>query len=58
MQAGYDIIGDIHGHADKLEELLKKLGYSKKKKEFTHSERKVVFVGDYMGKVLLLWRVV
>ncbi|MFZ7114738.1 MAG: phosphoesterase, partial [Bacteroidota bacterium] len=35
----YDIIGDIHGHADKLEELLKKLGYSKKKKEFSHSER-------------------
>lgn len=24
----YDIIGDIHGHADKLEDLLLKLGYS------------------------------
>ena len=23
----YDIIGDIHGHADKLESLLAKLGY-------------------------------
>lgn len=46
----YDIIGDIHGHADKLEELLKKLGYSKKKKEFSHSERKVIFVGDYINR--------
>jgi hypothetical protein len=25
---GYDIIGDIHGHADRLEALLKKLGYA------------------------------
>jgi len=24
-----DLIGDIHGHADKLEELLLKLGYKK-----------------------------
>ena len=24
-----DLIGDIHGHADKLEELLLKLGYAK-----------------------------
>ena len=24
---GYDVIGDIHGQADKLDALLKKLGY-------------------------------
>lgn len=27
MRLGYDVIGDIHGHADKLEELLKRMGY-------------------------------
>ena len=26
----YDIIGDIHGHADKLEQLLQKMGYKRK----------------------------
>jgi len=26
-----DLIGDIHGHADKLEELLLRLGYAKHK---------------------------
>ena len=25
---GYDIIGDIHGHGDKLEALLRQMGYS------------------------------
>ncbi len=25
----YDLIGDIHGHADELEQLLQKLGYTK-----------------------------
>ncbi len=24
----YDFIGDVHGHADKLEELFQKLGYT------------------------------
>jgi hypothetical protein len=41
-----DIIGDIHGHADKLEALLIKLGYSKSGNGFSHPERKVLFVGD------------
>jgi hypothetical protein len=43
-----DIIGDIHGHADKLEELLLKLGYSKTNGAYSHQERKVLFVGDYI----------
>ena len=46
----YDIIGDIHGHADKLEELLLKLGYSKKQKQYSHPERKVLFLGDYIDR--------
>jgi hypothetical protein len=45
-----DLIGDIHGHADKLEELLLKLGYAKKNGAYTHPERKVLFVGDYIDR--------
>lgn len=45
-----DLIGDIHGHADKLEELLLKLGYMKRNGAYTHPERKVLFVGDYIDR--------
>lgn len=47
-----DFIGDIHGHADKLEELLLKLGYSKPTGFYIHSnpDRKVLFVGDYIDR--------
>lgn len=45
-----DLIGDIHGHADKLEALLIKLGYKKDKGIYSHTERKVVFVGDYIDR--------
>lgn len=46
----FDIIGDIHGHADKLELLLSNLGYIKVNGVFQHSERKVLFVGDYIDR--------
>lgn len=45
-----DFIGDIHGHADKLKELLNKLGYSKSNETYSHPERKVLFVGDYIDR--------
>jgi hypothetical protein len=45
-----DLIGDIHGHADKLESLLLKLGYQKRDGAYAHPERKVVFVGDYIDR--------
>lgn len=45
-----DLIGDIHGHADKLEELLIKLEYKRYKKGFKHDIRKVIFVGDYIDR--------
>jgi hypothetical protein len=45
-----DLIGDIHGHADKLVELLLKLGYTKKNKAYSHPDRKVLFVGDYIDR--------
>lgn len=46
----YDIIGDIHGHADDLEFLLKKLGYNKKNGYYSHTERKVIYVGDFIDR--------
>jgi len=45
-----DLIGDIHGHADKLEELLLKLGYAKNNGAYSHPDRKVLFVGDYIDR--------
>jgi hypothetical protein len=45
-----DIIGDIHGHADKLEELLVKLSYSKENGYYTHPNRTVLFIGDYIDR--------
>lgn len=46
----YDFIGDIHGYADKLEELLLKLDYVKTSKGYKHSNRKAFFVGDYIDR--------
>jgi len=46
----YDFIGDIHGYADRLEALLKKMGYSMKNGVYAHPERKVLFVGDYIDR--------
>lgn len=45
-----DFIGDIHGHADKLEELLQKLGYTKINGTYSHPESTVLFVGDYIDR--------
>lgn len=45
-----DLIGDVHGHADELEALLIKLGYSKKEKHYSHPDRTVLFVGDYIDR--------
>lgn len=46
----YDIIGDIHGYASILKQLLKKLGYERRKGVFHHPERKALFVGDYIDR--------
>ena len=50
MISGYDVIGDVHGHADKLEGLLKQLGYNDCKGTWAHSERKAIFVGDLIDR--------
>lgn len=46
----YDIIGDVHGHADQLKSLLKKLGYKAANGYYIHSSRKAVFVGDFINR--------
>ncbi|MFQ3242093.1 MAG: hypothetical protein ACI9JZ_001785 [Lentimonas sp.] len=47
----YDIIGDIHGHADELEALLIQLGYNEGSGHFSHPNgRKVIFLGDYIDR--------
>ena len=48
---GLDLIGDVHGEADKLKELLTKLGYSPDKGIWRHPEgRQAVFVGDLVDR--------
>jgi hypothetical protein len=46
----YDIIGDVHGHADQLKSLLKKLGYKPNDGYYTHPTRKAIFVGDFINR--------
>jgi hypothetical protein len=51
---GYDVIGDVHGCADKLEGLLLKLGYAEGHGAYRYSgpeeERQVIFVGDLIDR--------
>ncbi len=46
----YDIIGDIHGYCDKLEELLTRLGYEAEEGVWRHPGRRVIFVGDFIDR--------
>ncbi|HSI83010.1 MAG TPA: metallophosphoesterase [Candidatus Methylacidiphilales bacterium] len=51
IQQSYDLIGDIHGHADALEALLLKLGYRTHGVGYQHpAGRKVIFLGDYIDR--------
>jgi hypothetical protein len=46
----YDIIGDIHGQADKLEALFRKMGYTERRGCWSHPGRTAVFVGDFVDR--------
>ena len=46
----YDLIGDIHGHADALVQLLERLGYRRQHGVYRHPERQVVFLGDFIDR--------
>ncbi len=48
----FDIIGDIHGHADALSQLLEKLAYSKDSDGvYFHPSRQVIFLGDFIDRI-------
>jgi len=53
---GYDVIGDVHGHADKLERLLERLGYRRTTEPdgrplWAHPDRQAIFfVGDLIDR--------
>src|ERR1700731_4714723 len=46
----FDLIGDIHGHAAELVQLLNALGYRKAQGFYQHPERKVIFLGDFIDR--------
>jgi len=46
----YDIIGDIHGHAEELKKLLVKLDYTYLNGYWSHPLRKAIFVGDFIDR--------
>jgi hypothetical protein len=47
---GYDLVGDIHGHADALHRLLRALDYVEIEGVFRHPERHMIFVGDFIDR--------
>ena len=47
---GYDMVGDVHGHADKLVGLLRAMGYTERDGVWRHPVRQVVFVGDLVDR--------
>lgn len=46
----YDVIGDIHGQADKLHGLLQQLGYHDTAGAYRHPDRTAIFVGDFIDR--------
>jgi hypothetical protein len=50
MTQHFDIIGDIHGHHDKLVALLERLGYERTRDSWHHTERTAIFVGDLIDR--------
>lgn len=46
----YDIIGDIHGCAGPLKRLLTDLGYRDSGQYWSHPERQVLFLGDFVDR--------
>jgi len=47
----YDIVGDIHGHADELKVLLQRLGYQKDSEGvFNQHGRQIIYVWDFIDR--------
>jgi hypothetical protein len=50
MTDKFDIIGDIHGHADALRRLLDVLGYREIETGFQYPDRRAIFMGDFVDR--------
>lgn len=50
LSAGFDLIGDIHGYAAPLRQLLRRLGYREVDGCFRHPNRRVIFLGDFIDR--------
>jgi hypothetical protein len=50
FRVSYDLIGDIHGYLEPLQELLERLGYRQDSGVYCHPERKVIFLGDFIDR--------
>jgi hypothetical protein len=46
----YDLIGDIHGHAAELTQLLHVLGYDQVQGVYRHPQRRAIFLGDFINR--------
>jgi hypothetical protein len=46
----FDVIGDIHGQADKLHGLLQTMGYRDTNGAYRHPNRTAIFVGDFIDR--------
>ncbi len=46
----YDLIGDIHGYAAPLQDLLVKMGYRQVDGVWQHPRRQVIFLGDFIDR--------
>lgn len=46
----YDLIGDVHGYAGKLRQLLERLGYEQRAGVYRHRDRTAVFLGDFVDR--------
>lgn len=46
----YDLIGDVHGYAEELRALLRRLGYRERRGVWRHAERTALFVGDLVDR--------
>jgi hypothetical protein len=48
--AAFDVIGDVHGHADRLRTLLASMGYTERHGVWSHADRTAVFLGDLIDR--------
>ncbi|WP_421861919.1 metallophosphoesterase [Motiliproteus sp.] len=48
--SGYDLIGDVHGCARTLKQLLQRLGYQCRGGCYRHPQRQAIFIGDIVDR--------